>query len=56
MKVDGKNIQPRSDVHLRALEPDDWKVTIMWRRDENTWDHLVSKKRFVSSETEKNGF
>ena len=45
--------EPRSDVQIRALEPEDWKATIKWRRDERTWDFLVGQKRFVSTETEK---
>jgi len=40
-------------VYLRALEPDDYKITHEWRKDEQTWDLLGGQKRFVSSETER---
>jgi [ribosomal protein S5]-alanine N-acetyltransferase len=45
--------QVRADVKIRALEPDDYSETIKWRRDEATWDMVISQKRFVSSETER---
>jgi RimJ/RimL family protein N-acetyltransferase len=44
---------PRADIQIRALELDDWKQIIAWRRDEGTWDVLVGQRRFVSTETEK---
>ena len=40
-------------VYLRALEPEDYKITHEWRKDEQTWDLLGGQKRFVSSETER---
>ena len=40
-------------VYLRAFEPDDYKTTITWRQDEETWSLLGSTRYFVSSEYEK---
>ena len=40
-------------VYLRALEPDDYKVTIKWRNDDETWSMVGGPKYFVSSEYEK---
>ena len=35
-------------VYLRALEPDDYKVSIKWRNDEDISNMLGGMKRFVS--------
>jgi ribosomal-protein-alanine N-acetyltransferase len=43
----------QSAVRVRALEPDDWKETLAWRRDDATWDAVGSMKRFISAETER---
>lgn len=41
-------------VYLRALELDDYKTTIKWRRDEEIWQMVGGPKYFVSTEYEKN--
>jgi len=40
-------------VYLRALEFEDYKMSIDWRRDDEVWSMLVGPKYFVSSEYEK---
>jgi len=40
-------------VYLRALEPEDYKVSIRWRKDEEIWDMLVGRKYYVSEEYER---
>lgn len=40
-------------VYLRAFEPDDYKTTIQWRRDDRIWDMLGGTKYFVSEAYEK---
>jgi len=40
-------------VYLRALEPDDYKVSIKWRLDDEIWDMIVGPKYFVSEAYEK---
>jgi len=40
-------------VYLRALEPEDWKVSVAWRKDDAIWSSLVGRKYFVSSENER---
>lgn len=40
-------------VYLRALEPDDYKVSIKWRKDDEIWDMLGGPKYFVSEAYEK---
>lgn len=40
-------------VYLRAFEPDDFKTTIHWRKDESLWPLLGSQKHFVSQAYEK---
>lgn len=40
-------------IYLRALEPDDYKVSIQWRRDDEIWDMLGGTKYFVSEAYEK---
>lgn len=40
-------------VYLRALEPDDYKVSIQWRKDDEIWSMLGGPKYFVSEEYEK---
>ena len=41
-------------VYLRALEPDDYKITVDWRNDDEIWKMVGGPKYFVSSEYEKN--
>ena len=40
-------------VYLRALEPDDYKTSIEWRRDNEIWGMVGSTKYFVSEAYEK---
>lgn len=40
-------------VYLRALEPEDYKVSIKWRKDEKIWSLLGGPKYFVSEEYER---
>lgn len=40
-------------VYLRALEPDDYKTSIDWRRDNEIWGMVGSTKYFVSEAYEK---
>lgn len=40
-------------VYLRAFEPDDYKTTIKWRKDDEIWDMLGGTKYFVSEAYEK---
>lgn len=40
-------------VYLRALEPDDYQVSIKWRKDDAIWDMLGGTKYFVSEAYEK---
>lgn len=40
-------------VYLRALEPDDYKNSIKWRKDDEIWDMLVGPKHFVSEAYER---
>lgn len=40
-------------VYLRALEPDDYKVSINWRKDNQIWDMVGGPKYFVSEAYEK---
>lgn len=40
-------------VYLRALEPDDYKTSIEWRKDDEIWSMLVGPKYFVSEAYEK---
>ena len=42
-----------SRVYLRALEPDDYKISISWRKDDEIWGMLGGTKYFVSSAYEK---
>lgn len=42
-----------SRVYLRALEPDDYKTSIEWRRDNEIWGMVGSTKYFVSEAYEK---
>ena len=43
-----------NEVYLRALEIDDYKTTIKWRKDDEIWKSVTGPKYFVSSEYEKN--
>lgn len=40
-------------VYLRALEPDDYKKTVVWHNDPEIWDMVMGNRYFVSSEYEK---
>lgn len=40
-------------VYLRALEPDDYKTSITWRKDDEIWNMLGGTKYFVSEAYEK---
>lgn len=40
-------------VYLRALELDDYKTSIKWRKDDQIWETLVGPKYFVSEAYEK---
>lgn len=40
-------------VWLRALEPDDYKYTHLWRTDEPTWSAVAGTKIYVSLDTER---
>lgn len=40
-------------VYLRALEPDDYKTSIKWRKDDAIWDMLGGPKYYVSEAYEK---
>ena len=42
-----------SRVYLRALEPDDYKSSIKWRKDDEIWGMVGSPKYFVSEAYEK---
>lgn len=42
-----------SKVYLRALEPEDYKTSIHWRKDDETWALLGGTKYFVSEAYEK---
>lgn len=40
-------------VYLRALEPDDYKVSVNWRNDDEIWNMVGGRKYYVSSAYEK---
>ncbi|MEE1022831.1 MAG: GNAT family protein [Muribaculaceae bacterium] len=40
-------------IYLRAFEPEDYKTTIKWRRDDEIWSMLGGPKYFVSESYEK---
>lgn len=40
-------------IYLRALEPDDYKISIKWRKDDDIWNMLGGSKYFVSEAYEK---
>lgn len=40
-------------IYLRALEPDDYKTSIKWRKDDDIWDMVTGPKYFVSEVYEK---
>lgn len=42
-------------VYLRALEPEDFKVSIEWRKDDEIWSGLSGAKYYVSESYEKVG-
>lgn len=40
-------------VFLRAIELDDYKISITWRQDPEIWDMVVGRRYFVSEDAEK---
>ncbi len=46
-------MENKSRLYLRALEPDDYKVSIIWRRNDKIWNMLCGTKYFVSEAYEK---
>lgn len=40
-------------IYLRALEPDDYKRTVVWHNDEEIWHMVIDSRRYVSAEYEK---
>lgn len=42
-----------SRIYLRALEPEDYKTSIKWRKDDEIWGMVGSPKYFVSEAYEK---
>lgn len=40
-------------VYLRALEPDDYKISIEWRKNSKIWDMVLGRRYFVSKDFEK---
>ncbi len=40
-------------VYLRALEQEDYKISIKWRKNDQIWDMVVGPKYFVSEAYEK---
>ena len=42
-------------VYLRALELEDYKVSIKWRNDDEIWNMVGGAKHYVSEAYEKNG-
>lgn len=46
-------MENNSRVYLRALEPDDYKISVEWRNDDEIWSMLGGRKYFVSSAYEK---
>lgn len=43
----------KDEIYLRALELDDYKISIAWRKDDDITDTTGGNKIFVSSENEK---
>jgi RimJ/RimL family protein N-acetyltransferase len=46
-------MEENNRIYLRALEPDDYKISIKWRKDDEIWDMLGGTKYFVSEAYEK---
>ena len=42
-----------SRVYLRALEPDDYKISVNWRNDDDITSKLGGSKYYVSNEIER---
>ena len=40
-------------IYLRALEPDDYLISIQWRKDDAIWSQLCGAKYYVSENYEK---
>ena len=40
-------------IYLRALEPEDYKVSILWRKDPEIWQMVCGPQYFVSEAYEK---
>lgn len=43
----------KNRIYLRALEPDDYLISIQWRKDDEIWEMVGGPKYFVSQEYEK---
>lgn len=43
-------------IYLRALEIDDYRISIKWRKDDQIWNMLGGPKYFVSEAYEKSGW
>ena len=43
----------RHRIYLRALEPDDYKISVRWRNDEEIQNMVGGHKYFVSAERER---
>lgn len=46
-------MEDNNRIYLRALEIEDYKISIKWRNDDGIWDMLGGTKYFVSSAYEK---
>lgn len=47
------NILSNKKVYLRALEPNDYKRSVVWRNDDEIWGMLGGRKYFVSETYEQ---
>ena len=45
--------KPEFRIYLRALEPDDHKVTLGWHNDPRIYESIPQARRFVSASTEQ---
>jgi len=48
-----KQVLVMNNLLLRAMEPEDYKITYKWRQDDATSSAVIGMKRFISLETEK---
>lgn len=46
-------MKEQTHIYLRAFEPEDYKTSIKWRKDDDIWDMLGGTKYFVSEAYEK---